>query len=147
VALVTTFVEWRYPVGQQMQSVTDLLRWLSFTLQQVSLSAFYVAGITLLYWRQPSRGLLPALAPAGRMGLTTYLLQTAFGVTLFYGLGFGLLGQVGAAAAVGASLVFFVLQILFAKAWSQRFRMGPVEWLWRSLTWLTPQPNARAAAA
>jgi uncharacterized protein len=147
VSLVTTFVEWRYPVGQQMQSVTDLLRWLSFTLQQVSLSAFYVAGITLLYWRQPSRGLLPALAPAGRMGLTTYLLQTAFGVTLFYGLGFGLLGQLGAAAAVGASLVFFVLQILFAQAWSKRFRMGPVEWLWRSLTWLKPQPNGRAAAA
>ena len=144
VALVTTLAEWRYPVGQQVQSAPDLLRWLSFTIQQVSLSAFYVAAITLLYWRRPSQGLLPALAPVGRMGLTTYLMQTVFGVLLFYGLGFGLLGHIGAAAAVGASILFFVLQILFAQAWSKRFRMGPVEWLWRSLTYFKPQPIGRA---
>src|SRR5688500_17598395 len=47
VALATTLLEWRHPISNQLTSVGDLLRWLSFTVQQLSLSAFYVAGITL----------------------------------------------------------------------------------------------------
>jgi uncharacterized protein len=145
VALVTTLSEWLYPVAAQEQSAANLLRWFAFTVQQVSLSAFYVAAVVLLYWRRPTGGLLPALAPMGRMGLTTYLAQSVFGVLLFYGLGFGLLGHIGAAAAVGASIIFYVLQILLARLWAKHFRLGPVEWLWRSLTYFKWQPNARAA--
>jgi uncharacterized protein len=114
-------------------------------VQQVSLSAFYVAAVTLLYWREPARGPLPALAPLGRMGLTTYLAQSAFGVLLFYGVGLGMLGKLGAAAAVGSAIGFYVLQVFLAQAWMSRFRLGPVEWLWRSLTYFKPQPLARAA--
>jgi uncharacterized protein len=145
IAVVTTLVEWRYPVGEQMKTLSDLLRFYSFSLQQVSLSSAYVAIVVLLYWRNPARGLLPALAPAGRMGLTTYLSQTVFGVVVFYGLGFGLLGKIGAAAAVGAAVAFFIVQILLAHAWSRHFRIGPVEWLWRTLTYLRVQPLRRAA--
>ena len=129
----------------QLKSMADLLASFSFTVQQISLSAFYVAVVTLLYWRQPARGLLPALAPMGRMGLTTYLTQSVFGVVLFYGLGFGLLGKLGAAAAVGAGIAFYVLQVLLAQAWMSRFRLGPVEWLWRSLTYFKLQPLSRGA--
>ena len=140
VALLTTIVAIVRPVGFQISSVGDLLASFSFTVQQVSLSAFYVAVVTLLYWRKPSSGLLPSLAPLGRMGLTTYLGQSAFGVLLFYGLGFGLLGKIGVAAAVGASIAFFILQVLLARAWMTRFTLGPVEWLWRSLTYFKLQP-------
>jgi uncharacterized protein len=90
---------------------------------------------------------LPSLAPLGRMGLTTYLGQTAFGVLLFYGLGFGLLGKIGAAAAVGAAIAFFILQVLLAQAWMARFTLGPVEWLWRSLTYFKLQPLRAAQPA
>src|SRR5688500_11820019 len=58
VALVTTLSEWLFPVSEQARSAGNLLRWFSFTVQQISLSAFYVAAITLLYWRRPSQGLL-----------------------------------------------------------------------------------------
>jgi len=146
VALVTTIVEIVYPSGYVMRSTVDLLSQFSFTVQQLSLSAFYVAMVTLLYWRRPSKGLLPALAPLGRMGLTTYLGQSAFGILLFYGIGFGMLGKLGAAAAVGAAIAFFILQILLARAWMSRFSVGPVEWLWRSLTYFKLQPLTRAAA-
>jgi uncharacterized protein len=151
VALVTTLSEWLYPVSDQERSMGNLLRWFSFTIQQLALSAFYVAAITLLYWRRPLQGILPALAPLGRMGLTTYLGQTVFGVLLFYGLGLGLLGKIGAAAAVGAAIAFFVVQVVLAHLWAKHFKMGPVEWLWRSLTYFKLQPNrlqpaARAAA-
>jgi uncharacterized protein len=147
VAAVTTTVEIVHPTGRfQMNSVTDLLTSFSFVVQQVSLSTFYVAVVTLLYWRQPARGVLPALAPMGRMGLTTYLGQSVFGVLLFYGIGFGMLGKLGVAAAVGSSIAFFVLQVLLAQAWMMRFNLGPVEWLWRSLTYFKLQPNTRGAS-
>ena len=145
-ALVTTVVEIVRPSGYQLKSALDLLSVFSFTLQQVSLSAFYVAAVTLLYWRRPTKGLLPALAPLGRMGLTTYLGQSAFGILLFYGLGFGMLGKLGVAAAVGAAIAFYILQILMARAWMTRFTLGPVEWLWRSLTYFKLQPITRGVS-
>ena len=140
VALATTIVAIVHPVGFQLKSVIDLLASFSFTIQQLSLSAFYVAAVTLLFWRKPSSGLLPSLAPLGRMGLTTYLGQSAFGVLVFYGLGLGLLGKIGVAAAVGLAIAFYILQVFLAKAWMARFKLGPVEWLWRSLTYFKLQP-------
>ena len=67
----------------------------------------------------------------GRMGLTTYLMQTLFGVFLFFGIGFGLLGEIGALASVGISIVLFIVQIQFSKWWLKRFRYGIFEWFWR----------------
>jgi len=146
VALLTTIVAIVRPVGFQISTVGDLLASISFTVQQISLSAFYVAVVTLLYWRKPTKGVLPSLAPLGRMGLTTYLSQSAFGVLVFYGLGLGLLGKVGVAAAVGMAIAFFILQVMLARAWMSRFTLGPVEWLWRSLTYFRLQPIARGAS-
>jgi len=145
VALLTTIVAIVYPVGFQLKSVADLLASFSFTVQQISLSTFYLAVVTLLYWRKPDRGLLPSLAPMGRMGLTTYLGQSVFGVVLFYGLGFGMLGKMGAAAAVGSAIAFYIVQVLLAQAWMKHFKLGPVEWLWRSLTYFKLQPLSRGA--
>ena len=146
VAAAATIVEVAHPSAFQITSPVDLVASYSFVVQQISLSAFYVAAVTLLYWRQPSKGLLPSLAPLGRMGLTTYLGQTVFGVLLFYGLGFGMLGKLGVAASVGAGIAFFILQILLARAWMARFSLGPVEWLWRSLTYFKVQSNRRGTA-
>ncbi len=145
VALVTTVVEIVHPTGMQIATPLDLFGWFSFTVQQMSLSAFYLAVVVLLYWRKPAHGVLPALAPLGKMGLTSYLGQTVFAVLVFYGIGFGLLGKVGAAAAVGMSIAFFIVQILFARAWLSRFSLGPAEWLWRSLTYFTLKPQASRA--
>jgi uncharacterized protein len=145
-ALATTIVAIVKPMTMRPASAADLLAGFSFTIQQAALSAFYVAVVTLLYWRNPARGLLARLAPAGRMGLTIYLTQTVFGVLLFYGIGLGMLGRLGVAAAAGCGVAFFCLQIVLARWWMARFSMGPVEWLWRSLTYLERQPNGRGAA-
>jgi uncharacterized protein len=69
------------------------------------------------------------------MGLTTYLMQSVFGLVMFFGVGFGLLGKIGVAGSVASAIAFFVLQIYFSHWWLQRFKMGPFEWLWRSLTY------------
>jgi len=64
---------------------------------------------------------------------------------LFYGLGFGMIGKMGAEAAVGSAIAFYILQAVFAQAWMSRFKLGPVEWLRRSLTYFKLQPLSRGA--
>jgi uncharacterized protein len=140
VAAITTLVMILKPVGFVPLNYPELGAWVATSLQQVSLSAVYLAGFTLLYWRG-SGGFLGALAPAGRMGLTTYVMQSVFGLVVFYGLGFGLLGEIGVAAAIGLAMLFFVAQVFIARAWLAHFSMGPLEWLWRALTYFSLRPN------
>jgi uncharacterized protein len=61
-------------------------------------------------------------------------------VVLFYGVGFGLLGRVGAAAVVAMAVLIYAAQMAFSAWWLQRYRFGPAEWLWRSLTYGQAQP-------
>ena len=74
-------------------------------------------------------GLWLSLAPVGRMGLTTYLMQTVFGLVVFNGIGLGLMGSLGSAVGVAVGIAFFICQIFMSRAWMSRFSMGPVEWL------------------
>ena len=79
-------------------------------------------------------------APAGRMALTNYLAQSVVCTLLFYGYGLGLLGQLPRAWQVPFVLLLFALQAIASHLWLSRMRFGPVEWLWRSLTYLQLQP-------
>jgi uncharacterized protein len=105
-----------------------------------SLAVIYSCALALLFQKEKWQKRLIAFYFVGRMGLTTYLLQTALGVIVFFGIGFGLLGDVGATLSAGISIVFFLLQVQFSKWWLSRFKFGLFEWLWRSLTWLRLQP-------
>ena len=80
------------------------------------------------------------LAPAGRMALTNYLLQSLVCTLVFYGYGLGYFEQLPRAWQVPFALGLFCLQVLLSRWWLRRFRFGPMEWLWRSLTYLKPQP-------
>jgi uncharacterized protein len=143
-AVTTAVMILRPAAGFQPVSFVDVLVTLNNNVQQIALAAFYASGVTLLYWRRP-QGWLGTLAPAGRMGLTTYLSQTVFGLVLFYGIGFGLMGKLGSALGVAVGIAFFVVQYFFARAWLARFPMGPVEWLWRALTYFRLRPRPAAA--
>lgn len=57
--------------------------------------------------------------------------------------GFALFGQIGPALGIGLTIVIYLLQIPLSHWWMKRFSYGPAEWLWRSLTYLKPQPMKR----
>ncbi|MDI9239218.1 DUF418 domain-containing protein [Lysobacter sp. LF1] len=78
---------------------------------------------------------LGVLAPAGRMALSNYLLQSFIGTWVFYGHGLGLWGQVSRRWQVAGVLVVFALQVVASRWWLARFRFGPAEWLWRACTY------------
>ena len=103
----------------------------------LGLSLAYASGLALLFQKPRWGRRLRLLAPVGRMALTCYLLQTLFGLWLFYGFmpGPRLMGRIGAVWLLPIWLIEYVLQIWFASAWLHRFRFGPAEWLWRSLTY------------
>jgi len=112
----------------------------------LALSLAYVAGLTLLLQQRRWQARLAPLATVGRMALTNYLLQSLVCTTLFYGYGLGWYGRVGPLAGVGLAALIFALQVPLSAWWLRRYRFGPAEWVWRSLTYLRPQPlRARAA--
>jgi uncharacterized protein len=74
------------------------------------------------------------------MALTVYLTQTLVFTTLFYGYGFGQAFRLGPVAVSAWAVVIFAVQVAGCQWWLKRFRYGPAEWLWRSLTYLNAQP-------
>jgi len=79
-------------------------------------------------------------AAAGQMALTNYLTQSLVFSTLFYGYGLGLFGRLDTGAATALGVTFYGLQLCFSTWWLSRYRFGPFEWLWRSLTYGRMQP-------
>ena len=87
--------------------------------------------------------LLNALAAVGRMALSNYLLHTIICTTFFYGHGFGWYGYLSRSSLLLIVLFIWVLQLIVSPWWLKRFRFGPFEWLWRSLTYWSWQPMRR----
>lgn len=100
-----------------------------------ALALGYIALIVMLWQKSAWRAVLGFLAPVGRMALTNYLMQTVICVFIFYGYGFGQFGNVGAGAATLIALGIFLFQILFSSSWLKYFQYGPMEWIWRQLTY------------
>ena len=107
----------------------------------------YAAG--LLAWRRSERAVefTSPVAAAGRMALTNYLVQSLVFALLFYGYGFQLYGRLDPKTAAALGTAFYALQIWFSLRWLRRYRFGPFEWLWRSLTYGRRQPMRHAAAS
>ncbi len=111
-----------------------------YAIGVVPLALAYAAGFVLL-WRRPAwQHRLAYLAPTGRMALTNYLMQTLIGITLFYGIGFGLGTRLGATWFPLLALAILMLQTGYSRWWLARYRFGPMEWLWRTLTYRLRQP-------
>ncbi len=106
----------------------------------VPLAQSYIAALTLLLQNEAWLARLRPLSAVGRMALSNYLLQSLIATTLFYGYGFGLFGQVGPALGLLTTIAIFTAQIPLSVWWMGRFHYGPVEWLWRTLTYPRFQP-------
>ena len=98
-------------------------------------------GLVMLYARRrPNGPVTRGLAAVGRTAFTNYLLQTVIATTVFYGHGLGLFGSVTRAEQLGFVVVVWAVQIVLSVLWLRRFRFGPVEWVWRTLTYGERQP-------
>ena len=111
------------------------------------LALAYAAGLVLLWRRSPPwRARLRPVELAGRMALTNYLLQSVLAVLFYHGYGLGMYGRVGPAGGLLLVAAIYAFELAFSTWWLARFRFGPVEWVWRSLTYGAPQPMRIAGA-
>jgi uncharacterized protein len=101
----------------------------------LSLGLAYVA-IFLLLFRSPlwQRWMSPLIA-VGRMALTNYLLQTLIAIILFYGVGLGIGPRFGLIGTLPFFVAIFIIQVALSRWWLARFYFGPVEWMWRCLSY------------
>lgn len=92
------------------------------------------------------RGLQRALAAVGQMALTNYVMQTVICTFVFYGFGLGLYGKLERHELYFVVLAIWIAELIWSPLWLRRFRFGPFEWVWRSLTYWQRQPMKLDAA-
>lgn len=103
----------------------------------------WIGLVMLVCQRSALTALTRPFAAVGQMAFTNYILQTVICTTIFYGHGFGLFGQVERTGQVAIVAGVWVFQLLVSPVWLRYFLFGPLEWLWRSLTYLQWQPFRR----
>jgi uncharacterized protein len=112
----------------------------------VLVSLGWVGVVMLACQRSRGGRLYRSFAAAGQMAFTNSLMQTFLCTTLFYGHGFGLYGSVGRTGQILIVFAVWAAILVWSPWWLARFRFGPLEWAWRTLTYMRMQPMRREAS-
>ena len=116
------------------------VRNVSEALAMLPMSAAYAALLCLLWIGRRREVLLGVFAPVGRMALTNYVGQSVICSFIFFSMGLGLGGTHGPTYYIPIGIAVYLFQIMFSRLWLSRFQYGPLEWIWRMLTygsWIT----------
>jgi uncharacterized protein len=124
-----TAMSWGYEFGGAMMSI------------------FYICTIVLLYRNGKFKRLFNMFKITGRMAFTNYLTQSVVSTFIFYSYGAGQYGDYGPFAGVIIAVIIFSLQVLFSMWWLKNYYMGPLEWIWRTLTYGKKQKLKRRMEA
>jgi len=105
-----------------------------------ALAAAYISGVALLSLQARGASLLAPISQVGRMALSNYVFQSVVCSFIFNGYGLGLFEKVGAAGLWAITFAVYLVQIPLSVWWLKHFQFGPLEWVWRSLTYGKKQP-------
>jgi uncharacterized protein len=145
VGLTVNLLETRWILDHQFSALAFAQANISYDLGRLA-TTFGHLGAFLLFARSGALGWLRrAFAAVGQMAVTNYLTHSVVCGTFF--IGFGYFGELQRHQLYYVVFVIWAAQLVISPLWLKHFRFGPVEWLWRSLTYLTPQPMRRRAAA
>lgn len=118
---------------------------ITYTAGRVAIAAGHVALVMLVCKYGVLRRVRARLAAVGQMALTNYLAQSVIQLFVFTGVGLGLFAALERAELYYVVAITWAVQLAWSPLWLARFRFGPAEWLWRSLTYWSPQPMRKAA--
>ncbi len=130
-------------ISGSLQATGNIL----FFAGQYALAAGYLGLIVTLLGSPRWAQRLGRLAPMGRMALTNYIMHSAILTSVFYGYAGGMFGQLSRAPQMLMVAIIVIFQLYFSAWWLSRFRFGPLEWVWRSLTYKSLQPMRLADPA
>jgi uncharacterized protein len=130
----------------QMESIFDFTSWWSmFALSAYDnfnffFTIFLAAGFVYLFESPKMQKRLSWFVPYGRMALTNYVFQSLIGTFLFFNYGLGYMGKFRNIELLIIPFLIIGAQMVISWYWMKKFKFGPVEWVWRSLTYLKLQP-------
>jgi uncharacterized protein len=124
----------------------DLLRDSVYDLNRLAGALGYIGLVMLVCRTRVLPRLRARLAAAGQMALSNYLMQTLICSTLFYGYGFGWFGYLERYQILLVAVAIWAFQLWVSPLWLRHFRFGPMEWVWRSLTYWKRQPLRQRVA-
>lgn len=133
--VIVTSIRWIAEPPMMPTEFRELLLWTVATFATPLLSLGYVCTVVVLVHDPAWHRRLRVFAPLGRTALTNYLLQSIIGTLIFYNYGLGFFGQAGPAILLPLTIVIYAMQVLASRWWLERYRFGPVEWLWRKMTY------------
>jgi uncharacterized protein len=117
------------------------------TIATPFIASGYIALIMLWNRRPIWLDLRERLAAVGRTALTNYIGQSIMATFIFYGFGLGLYGHLDRIMQLVILFALWAIQLLIAPWWMARFRYGPLEWLWRTVTYFRWQPMRKGGSA
>lgn len=106
-----------------------------YTVSVFPLGIAYVAAFCLWYLHHKESSFFKALATPGQMALSNYIGQSLWGMLIFYGIGFGLGSDVGLSYVLLIATGVYAIELLFSLLWLRYCQFGPLEWIWRMLTY------------
>ena len=127
-------------LGWQQSPIAGFVFMIFYDVLNASMVLFFISGLTMLMYRAKWQRFFFPMAAVGKMALTSYLMQTVFGLLLFYNVGLGLYAKTSPGFNYLIAIVFFAIQVAFSSWYLRYFYYGPLEWLWRSGTMLKWQP-------
>ncbi len=108
---------------------------LSYSLNVAPLAIAFCLALTLWHNSNPDKKLLSWLKPVGLMALTNYIAQSFICISIYYGIGLGVASRVGPTFFVPIAVLIFSVQVVYSNIWLRYFHYGPLEWIWRQLTY------------
>ena len=126
--------------GPNLDSWTTMFALTAYDLANLFMTFILILGFLLIYIKIKGERFLQKFAPYGRMALTNYFIQTLIGTAILYGWGMGYLGELRNIYTFLIGIAIVILQMLFSKWWLKHYKYGPLEWLWRSLTYFKAFP-------
>jgi uncharacterized protein len=118
--------------------------YLTYDVGRIPMTLGHLGLIGLLYQSGAVSALMRTMSAVGQMALTNYLAQSLICMLLFTGTGLALYGRLERHELYYVVAAIWIAQIIWSPLWLRRFRFGPAEWLWRSLTYWERQPMERA---
>lgn len=109
----------------------------------VLVSVGWMAALVLILKKGALTWLTSRLAAVGRMAFSNYIMHTIICGYIFYGHGLGLFSELERSGQILIVIAIWILQLTMSPIWLRHFRFGPLEWLWRSLTYWQAQPFKR----
>ncbi|MFC4720873.1 DUF418 domain-containing protein [Geojedonia litorea] len=136
VGLTTNYFEISYIMDNNFSLLSYSKTNITYDLGRVGIAMGHVGLIMLICKLPVLKWLKMSLSAVGKMALTNYVMHSVICMFIFTGVGFGLFGKLERFELLYVVLGIWILQLIVSPIWLKYYRFGPLEWIWRNLSYM-----------